>query len=236
MITATQTQTEEEDEEGREQIEKLRYLTSSVCECISSLVQHASTTAFLPLGGEEGSSIVQRLSLVLCRCAAAADTDTDISLHCIGTMGFLGVKNDLVSATGSTGFLKPKINWLLSNSILRVLESLQGNKSDPQQNIYLFEMCLGAFIDLHSSDDVDILQNFIKLKSIEKLKAGLHIFEEIVREVSEDYKSKRESTKGKTVVAGDGDGDSNMEEVLTDFEETVLNSHSFIEYKANYCK
>ena len=227
----------EDDAEGREEVERLLYLTTTVAECISSLVQHASVPSFAPLAEEEGAAVTQRLALILCRCATS--TDTDISILCIGTMGFLGAKHDLLEAEGAQGaqsargFIRVKINWLLSNSILRILDGIS-NPSSEQDYAFLCEMCLSSFIDLHSSDDADILQNFIKLKAIERLSAGLNIFEGIVKEMSEENKAnKRRSNSANREKSED---DSDFQGILADFEETILNSHSFLEYKANYCK
>ena len=184
----------------------------------------------MSLGREESSAIVQRLALILCRCANS--TDTDISVPCIGIMGFLGVKNDLLEATGNKGFIRSKINWLLSNSILRILDTIRDVTNVSEKNVYLLEICLSSFIDLHSSDDLDILQNFKKLNSIEKMTSGLQIFENVVHEISEDniIRKRRDTNKS------GGGGNDDLEAILADLEETILNSRSFLEYKSNYCR
>ena len=71
------------------------------------------------------------------------------------------------------------------------------------------------------------------MKSIEKLSIGLQIFEEIVMKISEDCEATR--NRGSSCKIANGD-ELEIEEMLRDFEETVLNSRSFLEYKANYCK
>ena len=220
----------EDDSEGREEVENARYLTTSVCECISSIVQHASVTSFLSLGREESSAVVQRLALLLCRCATSVDTD--ISVPCIGIMGFLGAKNDLLEASGNKGFLRSKINWLLSNSILRILDTIRDVTNVSEKNVYLLEICLSSFIDLHSSDDLEILQNFKKLNSIEKMTSGLRIFENVVHEISEENKVRKRRDTNKN----DSMENDDFEAILADLEETILNSRSFLEYKSNYCR
>ena len=207
-----------------EDTERLRFLTTSVCACLSSLLQHVTPSAFIPLvssadAAEKG--VMQRLALVLCRCITS--TDSDISMPCIGSMGSLGAKNDQIEAMGLKGvtFLSSKINWLFSNAILRTLDNIVIKGCRAEQNIYLLEICLSAFVDLHSSDDPLLLQNFIKLKSIEKLGSAVRVFEAAVRDFSE---------------ASTRDNAEDYQTAITDFQDTVLNTHSFLEYKANYCK
>jgi hypothetical protein len=211
------------DSDGEtEDTERLRFLTTSVCACLSSLLQHATPSAFVPLASDaEEKGVVQRLALVLCRCVTSSDSD--ISMPCIGSMGSLGAKNDQLEALGQTGvaFLSSKINWLFSNAILRALDSITVKECRADQNIYLLEICLSAFVDLHSSDDPLLLQNFSKLKSIEKLGSAVRVFEAAVRDFSD---------------ASTPDSAEDFQSALTDFQDTVLNTHSFLEYKANYCK
>ena len=206
-----------------EDTERLRFLTTSVCACLSSLLQHATPSAFIPLASDAAAEkgVMQRLALVLCRCVTS--TDSDISMPCIGSMGSLGAKNDQLEALGQNGvsFLSSKINWLLSNAILRTLDNINIKECRADQNIYLVEICLSAFVDLHSSDDPVLLQNFIKLKSIDKLGSAVVVFEAAVRDFSD---------------ATTRDSADNFQTAITDFQDTLLNTHSFIEYKANYCK
>lgn len=178
---------------------------------------------------------MQRLALILCRCASSADQD--MSIPCIGSMGSLGAKIDLADSLNAKGagtgkgLMPAKINWLLSNSILRSLEPYKDSSSEPENNIFLLEVCLSSFIDLHSSDDADVLQNFLKLKALDKLGASLSVFEVAVKELREDRES-----KGKTKSDNHSSSSSDMREALSDFEETILNMRSFLEYKSNYCK
>ena len=149
-------------------------------------------------------------------------------------MGFLGVKNDLLEAGGDKGFLKSKINWLLSNSILRILDTFRDANTEAEKNVFLLEICFSSFIDLHSSDDVDILQNFKRLNSIEKLSSGLHLFEKVVNEINEENKvnKRRGGDSSKSTSSEEND----LQIMLADLEETILNSRSFLEYKSNYCQ
>jgi hypothetical protein len=235
-----------EREMEMESIERTRFLTTSVCACLSSLLEHAPLAAFESLASAED---VQRLALILCRCASSSERE--VSVPCIGAMGTLGAKNDQLEALRGTGFLPPKINWLLSNSILRVLdatrESERDSDSERDSALFLQEICLSSFIDLHSSDHPEVLLNFVKLKAIEKLTACLSVFEAAVRTVAGQNRG-RGNGKGKGKIQsgdseanereGDRDRDNEREilEALSDFEETVLNTRSFLEYKANYCR
>ena len=235
-----------EKEMEMESIERTRFLTTSVCACLSSLLEHAPLAAFESLASAEE---VQRLALILCRCASSSERE--VSVPCIGAMGTLGAKNDQLEALRGTGFLPPKINWLLSNSILRVLdatrESERDSDSERDSALFLQEICLSSFIDLHSSDHPEVLLNFVKLKAIEKLTACLSVFEAAVRTVADQNRGKGNG-KGKGKIQsggseanereGDRDRDNEREilEALSDFEETVLNTRSFLEYKANYCR
>lgn len=231
-----------EEGEGREaervseELERMRYLTTSVCACVSSLLQHASASSL----SEPWESDMQRLALVLIRCASSSDQD--MSVPCIGSMGSLGAKIDLAESLRGKGkekgkekekgLMPPKINWLLSNSILRTLESYtnsSNSNSEPERDIFLLEVCLSAFIDLHSSDDADVLQNFLKLKAVDKLTISLAVFEGAVKEL------RRDNVRG-TKKSDSNNNSSDMREALVDFEETVLNMRSFLEYKSNYCK
>ena len=223
-----------EAERVSEELERARYLTTSVCACVSSLLQHASASSL----SEPWESDMQRLALVLIRCASSSDQD--MSVPCIGSMGSLGAKIDLAESLRGKekgmekekGLMPPKINWLLSNSILRTLESYtnsSNSNSEPERDIFLLEVCLSAFIDLHSSDDADVLQNFLKLKAVDKLSISLSVFEGAVKELRRDNErgAKKSDSNNKSC---------DMREALVDFEETVLNMRSFLEYKSNYCK
>ena len=187
---------------------------------------------------------MQRLALVLIRCASSSDHD--MSIPCIGAMGSLGAKIDLAESlqekekdTGNgKGLMPPKINWLLSNSILRTLEpytSSSNGDSEPERDVFLLEVCLSSFIDLHSSDDADVLQNFLKLKAVDKLSSSLSVFEGAVKELR---RGAERGAKSKSDSSSDNNNNnsSDMREALTDFQETILNMASFLEYKSNYCK
>lgn len=219
-----------EAERVSEELERARYLTTSMCACVSSLLQHASASSL----SEPWESDMQRLALVLIRCASSSDQD--MSVPCIGSMGSLGAKIDLAESLRGKEkekeLMPPKINWLLSNSILRTLESYtnsSNSNSEPERDIFLLEVCLSAFIDLHSSDDADVLQNFLKLKAVDKLSISLSVFEGAVKELRRD--NERGAKKSDS-----NNNSSDMREALVDFEETVLNMRSFLEYKSNYCK
>jgi hypothetical protein len=219
-----------------ESIERTRFLATSVCACLSSLLEHAPVAAFESLVSAEE---VQRLALILCRCASSSERE--VSGPCIGAMGTLGAKNDQLEALRGTGFLSPKINWLLSNSILRALDATRERDSDSDGDrdsaLFLQEICLSSFIDLHSSDHAEVLQNFVKLKSIERLTASLSAFEAAVTTVADQNRGKGNG-KGK-MQSGDSEASEREREILealSDFEETVLNTRSFLEYKANYCR
>jgi hypothetical protein len=182
---------------------------------------------------------VQRLALILCRCASSSERE--VSGPCIGAMGTLGAKNDQLEALRGAGFLSPKINWLLSNSILRALEATRERERDSDSErdsaLFLQEICLSSFIDLHSSDHTEVLQNFVKLKSIEKLTVSLSVFEAAVRTLADQNRGKGKSKmQSSDSDANEREREREISEALSDFEETVLNTRSFLEYKANYCR
>lgn len=239
---------EAEREMEMESVERIRFLTTSVCACLSSLLEHSPLPAY---GSLISTEVVQRLALILCRCASSSERE--VSIPCIGAMGTLGAKNDLLEALRGSGFLPPKINWLLSNSILRVLDTTRESEkdrdsdsdSDRDSALFLQEICLSSFIDLHSSDHAEVLQNFLKLKAIEKLTASLFAFEAAVRIVADQNRGKGNSSS--KMQSGDSETNERNREIekekekeileaLSDFEETVLNTRSFLEYKTNYCQ
>jgi F0F1-type ATP synthase beta subunit len=175
------------------------------------------------------------MALNLCRLSTYEDEE--ISLPCINAIGLLGQKNDELEAQEGKGFVMYKINALLSNSLLRTLDknsdkvvtinntnlNNKNNNSNSDGNNTKMEIlsimgsCLSSFIDLHSSDNKDVLNNFTKLNSLDRLGRNLIVFENGFNNI-------------------DKSNINNDEEMLIDFDEVILNMKSFLEYKANYCK
>lgn len=170
---------------------------------------------------------------------------------------------------GLKAFLKPKINGLLSNSLLRILDNStkdhtsnntnnnENEDDDISDRLQLLGSCFSSYIDLHSSDDTEILSNFIKLNSISRLNTTFKTFEKNVNYllynkkkyfVSSDSKSDKNNKNNNKNDRNDNNDNKNneknensnrnedLEQMLNDFEELILNMKSFIEYKLNYCK
>jgi hypothetical protein len=115
-------------------------------------------------------------------------------------MGALGSKEQYC--------LPSKLNGLLSNALLRSL-----GDSSAEASLLLHDSCFSSFIDLHSSDDPDLLSNFNRLGAIAKLKSALEAFEGRLKAPS-----------------------AVSQEETSQFEETAETVRSFIEYKENYIK
>jgi hypothetical protein len=181
-----------------------------------------------------GDDSLQQMALNLCRLSTY--DDEEISLPCINAIGLLGQKNDESEVQEGKGFVMYKINALLSNSLLRTLDknsdkvvtinntnlndkNTDDNKSNNMKMEILSIMgsCLSSFIDLHSSDNKDILNNFTKLNSLDRLGKNLIVFENGFNNINKN-------------------DTNNDEEMLIDFDEIILNMKSFLEYKVNYCK
>lgn len=103
-------------------------------------------------------------------------------------------------------------NKVLSHAVLKRLQEpgarrLRNNKSDG--SLLVMEACLSSYIDLHSSDDPSIHQNFLSLNSLE-----------ILHSIGNSFKNKLKEEEHHLA----------REEIVI-CKETILNLKRFIKYK-----
>ena len=109
----------------------------------------------------------------------------------------------------------------------------------------MVDTALGAIIDLHASDDSDLLQNFMRLNALQRLTDLVAFFNKSVntarqlhRQQQRGSKSKGQSKKEERMVTDDGGEDEDEEDrlvdMLSDFDGTASNAKSFLEYKTLY--
>ena len=121
------------------------------------------------------AALVQGLALLLCR--SSTSTFDGVALSAISLVGLLAQKDGQHRAehTGGSPVVAPKINALLSNAVLRVVDTCiasaasSGGHATDYEQLSVIDAALGAFIDLHSSDDGDILENFVRLHAPKRL-------------------------------------------------------------------
>lgn len=128
--------------------------------------------------------------------------------------------------------LSIKLNALLTNAILRKLDMLnnmyvqsvsavQAPVSVIAVILPLFSACQSCLIDLHSSDHVGILNNYIKLKVSEKMKLYLKSTKSLYSYFRQHHVSG----------SGSGSGSDIDESDIDLIQETMDNAKSFITYK-----
>lgn len=159
-------------------------------------------------------------SMALSLVKASSLPISEIVVSSMSSIGCIGQRDISV-------LYHPSINVLVTNSILRRLVDSNGYSyydgivADNNRNMNLYisslriiDNCFNAIIDLHSSDDLGYLENFKKLKCIEKLRNQHSYFFEMIQK--------------KLFPIDDND--------LEKFQETLENIDSFIQYKQEFCK
>jgi len=230
----------------------------SALESLSGMVQLAENDTLLAAMGADAD--VQRMALMLCRYSACCYES--VSVSSVILIGLLAQKDGQIReqqpSNNGRMLIQPRINALLSNAVLRVLEAhvakvttAAGSMASASVGSLLDELgvvdtALGAFIDLHASDDSDLLQNFLRLNALQRLTDLVAYFDKSVntaRQLQQQQqqrgsKRKGESKKEERMVTDDGGEDEDEEDrlvdMLIDFDGTASNAKSFLEYKTLY--
>lgn len=243
----------------RESRESISCGMESAFEILSVLIQVAKNDTFLAAMGDDAD--VQCLALMLCRFSACCYES--VSMSSIMLIGLLGQKDGQIreqqpSISGRI-LIQPRINALLSNAVLRVLEThvtkvTAAAAAGPTVTVSVgtlldqlgvVDVALGTFIDLHASDDLDLLQNFLRLNALQRLTDLVQFFDKSVntaRQLQQQQqggsKIKSRGKKEEYMVTGDVGEDENEEDRLSDmfsnFDDTASNAKSFLEYKTLY--
>lgn len=224
----------------RDNRESLSCSLESALECLSAIVQ--LTVGDVLCAALDGGDLQQRLSLLLCRCSSSCFESVAISS--VMLVGLLAQKDGqyreqhMSGTPTETRLIQPRINALLSNALLRVIEtSVSSAEIDGYEQLSLVDAAISAIIDLHTADDPELLQNFTRLNALKKLTECLPYFETAVHAAAaaEDGPGSKDSEKMADSDEDNGD-DDDREEMLGDFNDTISNVKSFIEYKTLYCK
>ena len=231
----------------------------SALESLSGMVQLAENDTLLAAMGADVD--VQRMALMLCRYSACCYES--VSVSSVMLIGLLAQKDGQIreQQPSSNGhmLIQPRINALLSNAVLRLLEAhvakvtaasagsmaTASSVGSLLDQLGVVDTALGAFIDLHASDDSDLLQNFMRLNALQRLTDLVAFFNKSVntarqlhRQQQRGSKSKGQSKKEERMVTDDGGEDEDEEDrlmdMLSDFDGTASNAKSFLEYKTLY--
>ena len=239
----------------RDSRESISCAMESALESLTGMVQLAENDTLLAAMSADAD--VQRMALVLCRYSASCYES--VSMSSVMLIGLLAQKDGLIrEQRPSSMLIQPRINALLSNAVLRVLEThvdkvtaTMGATATASVGTLLDQLgvvdtALGAFIDLHASDDLDLLQNFVRLNALQRLTDLVAFFDKSVntaRQLRQQQqgggKSKSQSKNVERMVTGDSGEDededeSRLSDMLSDFEGTTSNAKSFLEYKTLY--
>ena len=153
--------------------------------------------------------LLKSLATLLCR--GVMMPHFEISSSCIDLVGVLGTKE----------VLSQPLNAVLTNTLLRRLHepaafgfsAAGGGFVD--KSLLVINTCLGSLIDLHSSDELDLLQNFVKLDALNKIHQVAATF----------FSSSTLNQQSRAAILSLSTSDREM------FEETLGNVRSFLEYK-----
>ena len=145
----------------------------SALETLLGLVHVAPTALLVTVFADV--ALAQGLALLLCRsCTSSFD---GVALAAIALVGLLAQKDgqhraEPMHQNDSPVVVAPKINALLSNAVLRVADACVASVASgvpSYEQLSVIDAALSAFVDLHSSDDADVLQNYVRLHAPKKL-------------------------------------------------------------------
>ena len=238
----------------RESRESTSCAMESAIESLSGMVQLAENDMLLAAMGTEAD--VQRMALMLCRYSACCYES--VSVSSVMLIGLLAQKDGQIREQQPSMLIQPRINALLSNAVLRVLEThvakvtaaakptATASVGSLMDELGVVDTALGAFIDLHASDDPDLLQNFLRLNALQRLTDLVVFFDKSVNasrhlllQQQRGSKGKSQSKKEERMVTSDGgeedeDEEDRLSDMLSDFDGTTSNAKSFLEYKTLY--
>jgi hypothetical protein len=150
--------------------------------------------------------LLKSLTTILCR--GTMSPNYEVSTCCIDLIGLLGTKD----------VLSQPLNAVLTNSLLRrLIEPAAFAMSRARfvdKSLLVINACLSSLIDLHASDNLDILPNFVKLDSMSK-----------IYQVAGNFLSFTLSQQNHAAIMSLSANERDA------FEETLGNIRSFLEYK-----
>jgi hypothetical protein len=187
-------------------------------DCISIHGQYISISFWHQLS----SSDIRSLSLLLCRCIAFPNIN--ISKSSVGCLSILASKENDESL--SNQLFSHQLNALLSNAIVKRLEGIISSNQIDGSGLSLLGACLNCLIDLHSSDNLAILDNYEKLKISITMKNALNLCYDVLTQ-------KRTIQQQKQLHLEDQDDYDSYTESL---QEILENVNNFLEYKEKFTK
>ena len=122
------------------------------------------------------------------------------------------LSTQIISALAHENMPAPS-NFVLTLALQRRLESVSA--MDTEQNLHIVNAGLECIIDLHSSDDQEFLNSYSKLKTNDFL--------------AQVYDKFNHCLSARSVRSLD-------KEILEQFQETLMNTANFIQYKASFLK
>ena len=222
--------------------ESISAAMESSFEFLSGIVQITAVDVLCAALGSH--DLQQKLSLLLCRCTSSCSGS--IAISSVMLVGLLAQRDgqyreqfDSGGEPNDSRLIQPRINALLTNALLRVIEAHNMSvvsEAGGYEQLSTVDAALSAIIDLHTSDDPELLQNFVRLQTLKKLTECVSRFQAALL-AAEDEPTTKDSER--MMVGDDEDndgGERDRQELLNDFKDTISNVTSFIEYKTLYCK
>ena len=216
--------------------ESLLATLESSFEFLSSIVQFIPVDVLYTAFGIQ--DLQQKLSLLLCRCTSSCSGS--IAISSVTLVGLLAQRDGQYREQHVSGeandcrLIQPRINALLTNSLLRVIEAHSLNMvsaTGEYQPLCVVDAAISAIVDLHTSDDPELLQNLQRLQTLKKLADSVSHFQTALDAVGD---------QPNRMIGDNEEGDdchfSDCMEMLSDFKDTISNVKSFIEYKTLFSK
>jgi hypothetical protein len=199
----------------------------SLCKISYNSINGVVSTSASPAGAcflFVSEETLKGVALLLIRCSSFSFME--LSLSAVLVMGILGQRGDQTVALGQGPTqvtlkltVPVSLNALLSNSLLRRCQEPNAYSADNSSNgvenvarstLIVMDGCFNSLIDLHCSDDLAYLENFSKLKCVDKLLA-----------LSNDFNTKLRDPACRRL------DDEDREK----FAETLENLGNFVAYK-----
>ena len=206
----------------------------SALECLSAIVQLTAVDALCTALGSD--DLQQKLSLLLCRCSSSCFGSVAVSS--VMLVGLLAQRDgQFREQHNDSRMIQPRINALLSNALLRVIDTASTSASTVEgyEKLSIVDAAMSAIIDLHTADDPELLQNFVRLNALKKLGDCVLYFQTALHAAERQPHRDPERMVDGDEEDSDGDG-ADRKEMFSDFNDTISNVRSFIEYKSLYCK
>jgi len=206
---------------------------SSLVEFLALLGKRCTTvTTSAPTGEADSDAAVvlteeqlKELSVLLVK--GSGFPNVEVAVSSVVAMSALGQRDFAIreATAGQCGLLNTVLNALLTNALLRRLQDPNAYSCDTAQHdkqlrllegrMQLMDSCFNAIVDLHTSDDVALLSNYVKLQGAAKLQERASFFASMLGSPAAHKLDRNDLEK---------------------FSETLENVESFIQYKAGFTK